>query len=319
MIPALLLLVCLVGEAAPDPRAVRPDAGPSMQDPHRRLAALAPAEAAQELRRVPVPQQFGAAFAYGEGAGLVEGLPALVHRAGVLPVGLRDAFVDGAAHTWAPPDNVSLPVVVKNIDGAVPEPWREPFHNGVMVSWSIASEADPVLVVPRAEAYAGVRGRPVLDGVRIGLQRVKGGDLPAALALAATYPEAYQAALFEELGWRAGDDNASVCDLAVAVVEAQRCAFVHGAARGRTLRTDWEARSAAEGLGEAVSAGACGCDAAAWRGVAWGLALQWGHRPQRARTLARRMDDAVPGASVAASLPSLLHGPRAAPWVDIGD
>lgn len=318
MIAAFLVVVGLAGEAAASPGYIRPDAGPSMVDPRRRLAVLTPAGAARELRLVPVADQFGAAFAYGEGAGLVEALPVLLRRASALPVGLQDPFVDGAAHTWAPPANVSIPVVVEQIERSVPVRWREPFHNGVMVSWSIALEGDPVRVVPQAEAYAEVHGRPSLDGVRIGLQRVMGGDLPAALVLAAQYPEPYRAALFEELGWRAGDDGADVCALADAVPDAQRSAFVHGAARGLSLRTDWEAESAAAELGAAISAATCGCEAAAWRGVAWGLALRWGHRPQRAQTLARRIDGAIPSTRVAATLDPLLRGPRSAPWVGIG-
>lgn len=318
MVLLLLLSACAVGVGVPVPGDDRPDAGPSTADARRGLAALTASAAALAVREERSGEQFGAAFAYGEGAGLHEDLPGLLRRAGALPVGLRGPFIDGAAHTWAPPDSVPLVVVAHNIDASLPVPWREPFHNGVFVSASIAAGGDPAVIVPRVEAYAEAHGHRPLDGVRIGLQRAAGDDLASAIGLAATFPDAYQAALFEELGWRAGDDGAQVCALAAAVPTAERCAFVHGAARGRTLVMDWEAAGTAAALGEAVDAAACGCTASAWRGVAWGLALRWGHRPPRAQTLARRVDGAVPGAHVEAALGPLLEGPRPAPWVGIG-
>lgn len=312
MLPVSLLLVCLAASAGHD--TARPDAGPSQVDPRRALADRTPAAASAVVRKLPPSQQFGAAFAYGEGAGLHDDLPSLVARAKALPVGLQGPFIDGAAHTWAPPPRVPVEAVGTRIAADVPQPWRRPFHNGVLVSWSIAHDADPAEVMPRAEAYAAATGVPVQDGVRVGLQRALGDDLPAALAVAGQYPEDEQAALFEELGWRAGDEAQAVCGLVAAVPDAQRCAFVHGAARGRTLRTDWEGPEAASPLARTVSAEACGCEAAAWRGVAWGLALEWGHRPNRARTLARRIDGAVPGADVARQVEPLLDGARGTPW-----
>lgn len=312
----LLALACGTGpEVQAD--ASRPDAGPSASDERRSLAGLEAGRAAAAVQREALADQFGAAFAYGEGAGLDEDLSALVLRAKVLPVGLRDPFIDGAAHTWSPPAGVPLSVVAGKINRVVPPPWRSAFHNGVLMSWSISHAADPAAVVPRAEEYALVLGERPLDGVRIALQRVHGGDLVAAAALAARYPVDYQPALFEELGWRSGDDGADVCGIAERVPAAQRCAFVHGAVRGLTLRTDWAIQTASDDLGGAVVRASCGCAAAASRGVAWGLALRWGHRPQRAQTLARRLDRTVPEATVEAALRPLLNGPRDAPWVGI--
>ena len=306
---------CLLTGAGAIAAPVRPDAGPSTADPRRALAARPPAEAARSVRLHDPAEQFGAAFAYGEGAGLTETLPELIHRANLLPVGLRDAFIDGAAHTWAPPPGVSPEAVGSRIESDVPQPWRRPFHNGVLVSWSIAHDASPDAVVPRALAYEASAGVDVDDGVRVGLQRSLGDDLPAALKVAARYPADMQDALFEELGWRAGDEDSDICVLAAQTPAQRRCVFVHGAARGRTLRTDWTQPDAPVALATKISAQTCGCEDATWRGAAWGIALQWGHRPQRAHTFARRIDGTLAEAGVDRELQSLIGGSRRAPWI----
>ncbi|MEC7946950.1 MAG: hypothetical protein VX265_05235, partial [Myxococcota bacterium] len=239
----LLALACGTGPAVPAD-ASRPDAGPSASDARRSLAGLKAGPAAAAVQQEALAEQFGAAFAYGEGAGMGQDLAELLLRANALPVGLRDPFIDGAAHTWSPPAEVPLSVVADKINREVPPPWRSAFHTGVLMSWSIAHGADPAAVVPRSEEYGLLLGERPLDGVRIALQRVHGGDLAAAVALAAQYPVDYQPALFEELGWRSGDDGADVCGIAERVPSAQRCAFVHGAVRGLTLRTDWAIQTA---------------------------------------------------------------------------
>ena len=131
--------------------------------------------------------------------------------------------------------------------------------------WSIAHDASPDAVVPRALAYEASAGVDVDDGVRVGLQRSLGDDLPAALK-AARYPADMQDALFEETGWRAGDEFRHLCSRSASL--QRRCVFVHGAARGRTLRTDWTQPDAPVALATKISAQTCGCEDATWRGAA---------------------------------------------------
>ncbi len=287
-------------------------------DPRRALAEASPEAAAKALRALPEAEQFGAALAYGEGAGTREGLEALVLRSGALPVSLRRTFMNGAAHTWAPPEGEAVGAVVRSIEATVPAPDRRTFHNGVLISFAEAAGGDPDVVVPYARRYEEALGRLPLDGVRIGLQRARGVDLADAVAVAAEYPEAWQPALYEELGWRAGDDAdrwlSGVCPVVAEVPPASRCHFVHGAARGRTLRVGWTDPGEAAVLAERVRGNACGCEAQGWRGVAWGLALTWDHRPNQAENRARQLPEGGPREAVRRELGTLFGGRRGAPW-----
>jgi hypothetical protein len=294
-----------------------PTAATADPDPRLGMSELSGPAVRDALLRLPPDEQFGAAFAYGEGVGAHSGLSEIVARSRGLGPSLQAAYLDGAAHTWAPPRSVPPAEVARQIDRQVPWDHRRSFHRGVVISWSLAWRADPAQVVPAARVYGELVGDLPLDGVRIGLQRSLGHDLPAALDLAARYPAAWQPALVEELGWRAGDDAATwaagLAPLTARVPEPQRCVFVHGAARGRVLRVPWSSEAEAADLARQLEARSAGCADAAWRGVAWALALTWDHRPHEMQHLASMLPEG-PREHTLAQLQSLRGPGRGAPW-----
>ena len=306
----LVLLTALACGTAPPP-------GADLPDPRLARAALSPTAARDALRHLPPDQQFGAAFAYGEGVGAGSGLGEIVSRGQGLGPGLEAAYLDGAAHTWAPPQSVPPAEVARQIDRQVPWDHRRSFHRGVVMSWTVAFRADPADVVPAARAYGELVGELPLDGVRIGVQRALGHDLPTALDVAARYPAVWQPALVEELGWRAGDDaeiwGAGLAALAARVPDDQRCVFLHGAARGRVLRAPWATEAEAADLARQLEARSAGCADAAWGGVAWALALTWDHRPHEMKRQACMLPKG-PRERALAHLDTLRGPGRGAPW-----
>ncbi len=176
-----------------------------------------------------------AAFMLGEQLGTSGDLDAARARAAQLPRALRDDFWDGLAHAY-PWDLVALEAQLGVIEAAIPEPYRFHAHDGLLMHFTIAVEADPEQVVPFAEELARRVEMGPHNGVRIGLQQRLGDDLPAAIAVAQRYPEDYHPALLEELGWRAGDESDDphadpLASLAV-VGPAAQPAFAHGLCRG---------------------------------------------------------------------------------------
>lgn len=299
----------------PSPAPIPSAASLSADDPRTGLADQAPDKATQALRSLAPSDQFGAAFAYGEGLGVRVTLPEAVERCQPLARGLDAACLDGVAHTWAPPatDDSALVTLLRQ---TVPRSAQLAFYDGVLRHRTHAAAGDPAVVVPTARAFAQTAGTSPDNGVRVGLQRAWGHDLPRALALAASYPPEWHAALSEELGWRAGDDDhtwrTGVCSLAE--LAPDRCAFVHGAARGRVLRSLWSDFSTAEAFATELSDRTCGCPQAAWRGVAWALALSFDHRPNQAQHRAGELPEDGGRVAVLDHLRALRGPQRGAMW-----
>ncbi len=151
--------------------------------------------------------------------------------------------------------------------------------------------------------------------MRIGLQRARGEDLPEALRVAAAYPSEWQPALFEELGWRAGEDRWDDFDALLAQVPQEaRCAFVQGAARGRVIRSPWTTTEAADAQVEELALRGAECQTSAWRGVAWGLLLTWEHSAGGPEQRASQLSEGPARDGVLLSLEQLQTGPRGQPW-----
>jgi len=186
-------------------------------------------------------------FSYGEEVGRHIG-PDLVEarrRADALEPEVRLTFYSGMAHTahW---DVEDVDAQVAEIQARVAEEHWPALFIGIYIRYTIVHDADPKLVVPFAERFSKNVGVPPYDGVRIGVQRGLGHDIPAALALAKRYPGEYQAGIFEELGWRVGDDGgladtALVSALLKDIDASERRPFVHGLCRASWRHGDsWE-------------------------------------------------------------------------------
>jgi len=161
-------------------------------------------------------------------------------RAQTVPSDELDAYYDGAARTlrWRahPTDDQ-----VTAISTLIPDRYRPILLSGLVAHVSRRNDGDPAVVVPFAEGLADLPEIERLNGVRVGLQESRGGDLTAAIEMALDYPAAYQPALLEELGWRAGARTFGltppgrqvrrVTRLLESVPVEIRPEFVHGACR----------------------------------------------------------------------------------------
>ncbi len=275
-----------------------------------------PAEAAASFSGTRGPDDFAMAFSYGEASSGHLGLAAAVERGLLLPEHARQDFFDGAAHGWTAPMDVSVVTIQAELEATVPRRWLNLFDEAVARSWTEQLDGRPDKVVPRIEAWSRATGKGLpLDGVRVGLQRSQGHQLRTALKIAARYPDDWQPALFEELGWRAGNDllhwhveyEGALSD----TPENMRCVFIHGAVRGRLLHAGVPDDATGRKTVGQATASAPHCSEAAWQGLAWALALREGDRAeQAAQVLAPPEREAV-----IQTLRTLRGARNAPPWV----
>ncbi len=159
-------------------------------------------DAAQQLQTTPPELQFEHTFYYGETCGRLETLQASTARGEQVPESLRLHFYDGLGHGLSLVDQTADEMVVQ-IDRFVQPVYRRNLYEGILRAYTEASAAEPDQVVPFAEAFVAQVGLDdPYNGVRIGLQRALGDDLPMAITTAQRYPQRYWPALYEELGWR---------------------------------------------------------------------------------------------------------------------
>jgi len=245
------------------------------------LLAYDPVEAGRKVGSLPAERAFHEIFSYGEATMAERGMAEAVERGARLPTSAQHDFFDGAAHGWRVPLGSDPAVLYAELSAAAPRLYRERFEDAVARSWTEQLDGVPGLVVPRVEAWARITGTPVaLDGVRVGLQRSRGDDLAAALAVAARYPTDWQPALYEELGWRAAQSRwvwGWRWERTLGTVPpATQCAFVHGSVRGRLLLRPWTDTAQAAAFAGDMAGHAGGCPAAASQGLAWGALIAWG-------------------------------------------
>ena len=158
-----------------------------------------------------------------------------------LPKTLQDHFFDGAAHHQRL-DLENIERWISDIQVHIPSPHRSIFYDGIMRLIVMEHGATPDLVMARAEDVSELSGDTSLsNGIRIGLQQAFGHDMPDAIQLASAYPSPLHPTLFEELGWRWGDEHdLSSHDwsrLTAHTPTSSQCSFAEGMVRGRILST----------------------------------------------------------------------------------
>lgn len=171
---------------------------------------------------------------YGACRAQREPLDAAIAACSALPAPMRSDCLDGVGH-GIPAGSVSPELAVEALSG-LPGFARAQLADGMARSWAEAAGGEPEATAAALQA-AGIAPDDVINGLRIGLQHSRGDDLPAAIATAARWPASAWPALYEELGWRAGDDapEAPFAHLGLVPGPAQ-AAFVRGAARGAALK-----------------------------------------------------------------------------------
>jgi hypothetical protein len=264
------------------------------------------------LSSVPLDDQFTHTFYYGEECGRLLGIEGAAERGKAIPSALRDHFFDGVGHGYEPPEDILQ--TIDEIEAHVPSAFAVRIHDGVLRHHAMINKGDPSIVVPFAEKYLRVSGLPEpYNGVRIGLQRSLGHRLPQALEIASSYPEAYWAPLFEELGWRASrhrpprgpnapdrllDDEDFwaeatewVMDHLKYVPETAHCHFLHGASRGRGLGYPWIDQHTWSRIQDEIDQFPAICRTACFQGIGWAVFIQAAHRPGRMRRMLRAISD----------------------------
>jgi len=117
----------------------------------------------------------------------------------------------------------------------VPEAYRKSAYIGVLIRYAMVHGDDPDKVVGFASRFGATHEVDAVDGVRIGVQQRYRRDPAKALALVQQYPEAFQNAMAEEIGWRVGSevglDPKQIISMGSGLAEKSRPRFVHGACR----------------------------------------------------------------------------------------
>lgn len=189
-------------------------------------------------RRVMVQRWFRLSLedllAYGTCTGERLALETAVARCLRFPSAAINACVDGVGHGFDPALGQEEEVAAA-LSRLGPDQ-RPLLRDGLVRGWTVQARGAPELVLPRIAALEP-EANGYANGVRIGIQVGQGDDLPVALAVGSSWPEPYQTPIFEELGWRAGnDDPQHPFAYLESVPEAARPAFIQGVARGAALQ-----------------------------------------------------------------------------------
>ncbi len=209
-----------------------------VETPHPYL--YSPEAAAERLLRVDLPRRWKAVHDYGALCAETLSLRAIADRGMALPEVERMPFFDGAAHHERIPFD-ALAEWVAEIKTSIPVLYQSLFFEGLMRPVVLELGNDPAAVVAKAAEITRLTGALNLsNGIRIGLQQGFGHQMSHAIDLAATYPESLHETLFEELGWRWGDEHhlntQDWREHTSHMPQAGHCAFSEGMIRGHLLR-----------------------------------------------------------------------------------
>ncbi|MCB9763754.1 MAG: hypothetical protein H6739_28555 [Alphaproteobacteria bacterium] len=236
-----------------------------------------------------------AVFRAGELCGESGDLHAALETARGLEASDRLVFLDGVGHGLGPPEGDGQGLI--DALATLPPNERRMLHNGVIRAYTQAHVDQPAQVEAWATDYAARAGGDVNpeEGARVGLQRALGADPVAARRAALTFPEAWWPALFEELGWQAGDAvdlaRSHPQALGVAVPEVARCVFFQGAARGATMRAAVDGRL--QPPTAFIQRLSPACQRAAWRGVGFAVTITLRSDPAAAEAALAGIEDAA--------------------------
>lgn len=193
-------------------------------------ASLARAVFEQPVFRLSLEDLLG----YGTCMGRRLPLDEAVGRCIALPGPAVSGCVDGVGHGLRPGalSDEAVFAAVSRVDRDL----QPLLLDGLARAWTIEARGAPEPVLAKL-ALLPAEANDYANGVRIGIQVGLGDELPSAMAVGAGWPEPYHAPIFEELGWRAGDDDPEKpFQFAEAAPDGAKLAFVQGAARGAALR-----------------------------------------------------------------------------------
>ncbi|MGB0638999.1 MAG: hypothetical protein ACPGTU_06695 [Myxococcota bacterium] len=198
-----------------------------------------PKAGAEHIMKANPSRRWVVAHSYGALAAQWLSFAEIRIRGNEIPLGLEAAFYDGAAH-HQDGDFEHLDAWLKEINSHVPDVQRKFFYDGIMRLYVHDHGDSPEKVMEFASELADKTNTTDLsNGVRIGLQQRFGDNIPKAIQVASDYPEKMHGQLYEELGWRVGNDEGfSATDWQKyqdGIPEPSRCDFAEGIVRGATI------------------------------------------------------------------------------------
>jgi hypothetical protein len=160
-------------------------------------------------------------------------------RGNEIPMGLEAAYYDGAAHHQQA-DFEQLDEWTQKIEAHVPDVQQKFFYDGIMRLYVQEHGESPAKVMDFASTLSVKTGAEDLsNGIRIGIQQRFGGDMPNAIQVASTYPKSIHRPLYEELGWRVGNDEGFSAvhwkQYQNDVPNSSQCWFAEGIVRGAII------------------------------------------------------------------------------------
>ena len=209
----------------------------SIEVPHPWI--YSPSHSAEKIQAVPEGRRWMVAHGYGALSAQTLNVEAFRSRADALPDGLEHAYYDGAAHHFGF-DVDDINGTVSAIEDHIPALHRLLFYDGMVRRFTRDHATDPSAVIAWTKKVSERSGEDdLVNGIRIGIQQALGRTMDKAIAVAATYPPAMHHQLYEELGWRVGDEDPVSIEafqqFEAGVPPLARCSFAEGMARGRIL------------------------------------------------------------------------------------
>jgi len=281
----------------------------SIEVPHPWI--YSPDSSSKKIQAVPEGRRWMVTHGYGALSAQTLDISAFRDRVDALPDGLEHAYYDGAAHhfRFAMGD---IDGTVSDIETHIPGLYRVLFYDGMVRRYTLAHASDPNAVIAWTEKVSSRSGeRDLVNGIRIGIQQALGSTMDRAIAVAAMYPPAMHHELYEELGWRVGDEDAVTIaayqQYQDSIPPPARCSFAEGMTRGRILWLMAEEMpwwSGVSGFHESMSDQ---CADFIESGIAEALLIAVGDRPTVRREEAQTITDAQVRSSVFATMAQRLE------------
>ena len=203
------------------------------------IAIHNPEEFKNIVDKTPEYQLFPTVFSIAETDVAHLDIAEIVTYANVLPVEIRIDFYDGIAHgrNWnVPTPEMDFTAIAQHI----PTQYHERLWNGYVMAVIIYFQGNAKQSLRQISKYMQKFPYDFTDGLRVGVQRLYGDDIPKALQVVSTFPKQYRGKMLEELGWKVGEHNSNIShslDILLPQISENLCAFMHGVARGNTMIT----------------------------------------------------------------------------------
>lgn len=198
-----------------------------------------PKASAEHIMKASPSRRWVVAHSYGALAAQCLSFAEIRIRGNEVPLGLEAAYYDGAAHHQQG-NFEQLDAWLKEIKDHIPDVQRKFFYDGIMRLYVHDHGDSPKTVIEFASELSTKTAHDDLsNGIRIGLQQRFGDNISNAIQVASTYPEKMHRPLYEELGWRVGNDEGFSAthwqEHQDDIPKPSQCSFAEGIVRGAII------------------------------------------------------------------------------------